>query len=70
MTQRSCVHVTTYRDVYGGVTPNAFIPSVTVDLRVFFPPFPVNVPAAIDALNEAHNEARQQLFAYQEGQHE
>ena len=62
MSSRACVHVNEYADADGGVHPNQYIPSVTVDLRVFYPPVKGNVRIALDALDDAYENAKFQLY--------
>lgn len=49
---------------YGGESPNAFVPAVSVDLRVFFPPNQESILLALSELDNAYDEAREQLAAY------
>lgn len=65
LSSRACVHVNEYADADGGVSPNQYIPHVTVDLRVFFPPVPgENVLTALDALEDAFERARFELYQH------
>ncbi|WP_167668199.1 hypothetical protein [Mycobacteroides salmoniphilum] len=54
-------------ETFGGVSPNAYIPRVTVDLRVFYPPNRESYLLAISELANAYDEARGQLTALIKG---
>lgn len=63
MTRLACVHAQRFVDADGGVEPNKFIPTVTVDLRVYYPPVEDNWEAALYALSAAYLDARKQLMS-------
>lgn len=61
MSRRECVHVANYAKADGGVPPNRFIPSVTVDLRVFYPPTTGSLLLAQTALTETYLDALEEI---------
>lgn len=56
MASRQGVHVTHRIPVDGGESPNAFIGTLSVDLRVFWPPYTVDKDAVITAITAATEE--------------
>jgi hypothetical protein len=50
--------------VYGGISPNAYVPRVTAEVRVHYPPVSVeNIETAIRELDSAWSAARDELRA-------
>jgi len=61
MSQRSSAYASVAHPADGGEHPNRFMPWVTVDLRVFWPPKATNEEVNA-ALWQAINEVRMQLL--------
>lgn len=53
MSRRASVHVTRQIDTDGGESPNAFVPLITIDIRVHFPPHTPPMKVANLFLNTA-----------------
>lgn len=65
MAQRPGFTVTKIRNVDGGESPNAYVPRVTVEIRVHFPSR--QTAAASEVLDEAIEEARHMMRSRQVG---
>lgn len=64
MSARANVYQIRDRRVNGGVSPNAYVPKVTAEVRVHYPPVDkANIAAAIDELDRAYDAARNELRA-------
>lgn len=63
VSSRPCVYVRRRERTFGGVSPNAFLPEVNVDLRVFFPPNRESYLLAVTELDNAYDQAREELVA-------
>ncbi|QFG04536.1 hypothetical protein SEA_JEEVES_61 [Mycobacterium phage Jeeves] len=61
MSSRECVHIANYAPADGGREPNRYIPSVTVDLRLFYPPTEGSLVAAQQALTETYLDALDEI---------
>jgi len=48
----------------GGVSPNAFVPAITVDVRVHFPPFTATEDEVRSAMTEAVAQMHQRIKDY------
>jgi hypothetical protein len=57
MGHRRNAYVSLTREVHGGVSPNAYVPRITVEVRVFWPPHLDHEEAAIEMLEEAARQA-------------
>lgn len=63
MATRARVHITLRSLAYSPPPPDAVVPEVTVDLRVFWPQVQGNEQIVLAKLGEAYQDARRQILA-------
>lgn len=57
MVHRHNAYVSIRVPVYGGKSPNAYVPEITVEVRAFWPPYLGHEDQVIDLINKAAREA-------------
>ena len=57
MSSRKGAYVTRSERVHGGVSPNAYVPKITVEIRAFWPPSLGHQERVIELIREAAEEA-------------
>lgn len=57
MSARKSIHAITDIPCYGGASPNAYVPKITCEVRLHYPPNTVTEGDVLTALYYAHEEA-------------
>lgn len=61
MSARKAVYSIVDKGCDGGVSPNAYVPRITAEVRVHFPPYTVTQAEVTDALMDAYSDAMRQI---------
>jgi len=63
VSSRRGAYVSLQRRVHGGVSPNAYRPVITVEVRAFWPPYLGHEPEVLDMLAEAIEAAVEKVLS-------
>ena len=61
MAKRRNVYVIRDVPVFGGHSPNLYVPKITVEIRLFWPPYLDHEPLVIETLHEVWEDAHWQV---------
>jgi hypothetical protein len=62
MSHRHNAYVSITEPAYGGVSPNAYVPQITVEVRAFWPPSHDHEKRVVDLIHKAAIEAMEKVL--------